>query len=138
MSRVLAWGFVSLIVLAPLIAVIPPVVSAGGQQGKFSEQRIRFARGVHSATVRGRVSRSRAILYKISAKRGQSMTVELEGDAKTRFDLSGPQDKDSIGQAMVSGESEWTGTLPDDGDYKIFVFTEDRVNAPFTLKVSIK
>ena len=53
------------------------------------------------------------------------MTVKLDGDAKTSFDLSGP--KDSSGQAIASGETEWAGKLPDDGDYKIFVFTEDRV-----------
>ena len=101
MRKVLACAFVSLIVLTSLI---PTVVRAGGPQGSFSEQRIRFARGAHSATLRGQVSRSKAILYQVGPKRGQSMTLRLEGDAKTRFDLSGP--KDSSGQAMVSGETE--------------------------------
>jgi hypothetical protein len=133
MRKALACTFVGLIVLALLV---PAVVHAGGPQGSFSEQRIRFARGAHRATLRGRVSRSKAILYKVGAKRGQSMTVRLDGDAKTRFDLSGP--KDSSGQAMASGETEWSGTLSDDGDYEIFVFTEDRVNAPFTLTVTIE
>ena len=133
MRKVLACAFVSLVVLASLM---PAMVRADGSQGNFSEQRIRFARGAHSATLRGQVSRSKAILYKVGAKRGQSMTVRLEGDAKTKFDLSGP--KDSSGQAMVSGETEWSGTLPEDGDYKIFVFTEDRVNAPFTVTVTIE
>jgi len=116
--------------------LIPNVVRAGAPQGSFIEERIRFARGAHSASLRGQVSRSKAILYKVGAKRGQSMTLKLEGDAKTRFDLSGP--KDSSGQSMASGETEWSGTLPDDGDYKILVFTEDRTNAPFTLTVSIE
>jgi hypothetical protein len=123
----------NLIVVALLI---PNVVRAGAPQGSFTEERIRFAKGAHSASVRGQVSRSKAILYKVGAKRGQSMTLKLEGDAKTRFDLSGP--KDSSGQSMASGETEWSGTLPDDGDYKILVFTEDRTNAPFTLTVSIE
>ena len=39
---------------------------------------------------------------------------------------------------MASSETEWTGKLPDDGDYKIFVFTQDRVKAPFTLKIAVK
>jgi hypothetical protein len=133
MRKVFACAIVSLIVLKLLI---PDVVLAGRSQGSFAERRIRFARGAHTATVRGQVSRSRAILYKVGAKSGQAMTVTLEGDAKTRFDLSGP--KDSSGQAIVSGETEWSGTLPDDGDYKIFVFTEDRVNAPFTVTITIK
>lgn len=116
--------------------LVPNVTRAGAPQGSFTEERIRFAKGAHSASLRGQVSRSKAILYKVGAKRGQSMTLKLEGDAKTRFDLSGP--KDSSGQSMASGETEWSGTLPDDGDYKILVFTEDRTNAPFTLTVSIE
>jgi hypothetical protein len=76
------------------------------------------------------------MLYVVGAKAGQTMTVTLDGDAKTSFDLSGP--KDSSGQAMASSETEWTGKLPDNGDYKIFVFTQDRVKAPFTLKIAVK
>lgn len=133
MRKVFACTFAGLIVLASLV---PAAVRAGAPQGGLSEQRVRFARGAHSATLRGRVSRHRAMLYKVGAKRGQSMTVVLDGDAKTRFDLSGP--KDSSGQAMASGETEWSRALPDDGDYKIFVFTEDRVNAPFTLRVKVE
>jgi len=125
-------GYVSLIALALLI---PNAFAARGQ-GSFTEQRIRFARGSNSASMRGEVSRAKAILYRVGAKRGQSMTVQLEGDAKTKFDLSGP--KDSSGQSMASGETEWSGKLPDDGDYKILVFTEDRTNAPFTLTVTIQ
>jgi hypothetical protein len=133
MRKMLESAFVSLIVVA---SVTSAVVHAGGPQGSFSEQRISFARGAHSATLRRKVSRYKAKLYKVGAKSGQSMTVRLEGDAKTRFDLSGP--KDRSGQEMASGETEWSGTLPDDGDYKIFVFTEGRVNAPFTVAVTIE
>ncbi len=133
MRKVLAYAFIGFTVLASLA---PGAIRAGGSQGSFSEQRIRFPRGANSATLRGRVSRSKAMLYTVGAKAGQSMTVALDGDAKTRFDLSGPKDKS--GQTMASGETEWSGRLPDNGDYKIFVFTEDRVNAPFTLKVTIE
>ena len=133
MRKVLACAFVSLVFVASLTTA---VVSVGRTQGSFSEQRIRFARGAHSATLRGKVSRSKAVLYKVGAKSGQSMTVRLEGDAKTRFDLSGP--RDNSGQAIASGQTEWSGTLPDDGDYKIFVFTEDRVNAPFTVTLTVE
>jgi hypothetical protein len=132
MKTLCAFAQVSLVILALILSA----GNAGSSQGSFSEQRIRFARGTNTASLKGRVSRSRAILYKIGAKGGQSMSVSLEGDAKTRFDLSGP--KDSSGQAMASGETDWSGTLPADGDYKIFVFTEDRANAPFTITVTIQ
>jgi hypothetical protein len=122
--------------LALLVSASQGLGSKGELQGSFSEQRIQFARGSHSATVRGRVRQDKAVLYKVSAKAGQSMAITLDGDAKTRFDLSGP--KDESGQSMASGETEWTGRLPDDGAYKILVMTEDRVDAPYTLTVTIK
>jgi hypothetical protein len=133
MTRMLAYTFIGLIVLASSAA---SAVGADESRGTFSAQRVHFARGAHGATLRGQVSRDEARLYIVGAKAGQSMTVKLDGDAKTSFDLSGP--KDSSGQAMASGETECAGTLPDDGDYKIFVFTEDRVKAPFTLEIIVE
>ncbi len=112
------------------------LVTKAELQGTFSEQRVRFARGANSSTVRGRVRQDKAVLYKVGAKAGQSMEVTIDGDSKTRFDLSGPKDKN--GQSLASGETEWSGTLTDDGDYKIFVITDDRVDAPYTLTVTIK
>jgi hypothetical protein len=125
-----------LIGLTMLACVAPAAERSRKPQASFSENRIHFARGAHGATLRGRVSRDKALLYTIGARAGQSMTVRLEGDAKTRFDLSGRKDRN--GQAMASGETEWTGTLPRDGDYRIFVFTEDPVVAPFRLSVTVK
>jgi hypothetical protein len=125
-----------LVGLTVVVCLLAGTARAATPQRSSSEQRIRFARGTHSETLRGRVSRDTAMLYIVGAKAGQSMTVTLDGDAKTRFDLSGP--KDTSGQAMASGETAWSGTLPDDGDYKIFVFTEDHATAPFTLTVSVK
>jgi hypothetical protein len=111
-------------------------LSHASAQGAFAEQRVRFTKGHNSATLRGRVSQRKAILYIVGAKAGQSMTVSLDGDAKTRFDLSGPKDKS--GQTMANGESEWSDTLPDNGDYRILVFTDSRVASPFTLKITIE
>jgi len=126
----------ALIALTVVVFMLVEMTLAAAPQRRFSQQRIRFARGTHSETVRGKVSRDAAMLYIVGAKAGQSMTVTLDGDAKTRFDLSGH--KDTSGQAISSGETEWSGTLPDDGDYKIFVFTEGNATAPFTLTVGIK
>jgi hypothetical protein len=107
-----------------------------GAQGTFAEQHVRFPKGHNSATLRGRVSQRKAILYIVGAKAGQSMTVSLDGDTKTRFDLSGPKDKS--GQTMANGATEWSDTLPDTGDYRILVFTDSRVVSPFTLKITIE
>ncbi|MFO1155144.1 MAG: hypothetical protein U1E42_16000 [Rhodospirillales bacterium] len=125
-------------VAGTLVAGMMAVGAAGlaSAQGTFAEHRVRFAPGAHAATVEGVVSREAAALYKVGARGGQSMTVSLDGDAKTVFDLSGPKDKS--GQAMASSATEWEGTLPDNGDYTIFVFTQNRSKSPFTLKISIQ
>ncbi len=107
-----------------------------GAQGTFSEQRVRFPKGHNSATLRSQVSQRKAILYVVGAKAGQTMTVSLDGDTKTRFDLSGPKDKD--GQTMANGVTEWSDTLPDTGDYRVLVFTDSRVASPFRLKITIE
>jgi len=107
-----------------------------GAQGAFTERRVRFPKGHNSATLRGQVSQRKAILYIVGAKAGQTMTVSVDGDAKTRFDLSGPKDKD--GQTMANGATEWSDTLPDTGDYRILVFTDSRVASPFALKITIE
>src|SRR5260370_15224401 len=107
-----------------------------GAQGTFSEQRVRFPKGHNSATLRSQVSQRKAILYVVGAKAGQTMTVSLDGDTKTRFDLSGPKDKDS--QTMANGVTEWSDTLPDTGDYRVLVFTDSRVASPFRLKITIE
>lgn len=125
-----------LITLAMLVWLLSGTPGSTNSQRRFSEQRIRFPRGTNSQILHGRVSQDSAMIYIVGAKAGQSMMVMLDGDAKTRFDLSGPGD--TSGQAMASGETTWSGTLADDGDYKIFVFTDDRATAPFALTVSIK
>src|SRR5215471_7563026 len=123
--------------LTALVSLVPLAIGAGEPQKGFAEQRVRFARGEKTATLRGSVTQKQAMQYLVGAKAGQTLTVNLDSDAKTRFDLSGPKDKN--GQAMADGATEWSGTLPDDGDYKIFVFTDDRdVQAPFTLKITIE
>lgn len=134
MTRMAKW---TLIGLAALASWSPVAGSAGETQGSFFQQRVHLARGAHDATLQGQVSQNEAILHLIGAKAGQTMTVTLDGDdAKTSFELSGP--KDSSGQAKASSETEWTGTLPDNRDYKIFVFAQHRVKAPFTLKIALK
>jgi hypothetical protein len=132
MIRMLRHTFIGL-TAASLAAV---TVGAGETRSTFSEQRVHFAPGAHGATLQGQVTQNEAMFYIVRAKAGQSMTVKLDGDAKTAFDLSGP--KDSSGQAMASSETEWAGKLPDNGDYKIFVFAEDRVKATFTLKITVE
>ena len=64
MRKEIANTFVSLLLIAFLTQAM---VAMAGPQGSFSERRIRFARGAHSATLRGKVSRSKAILYKVGA-----------------------------------------------------------------------
>ncbi len=121
--------------IAVLAALAAATITTAAAQGTFSEERVHFARGTHGTAVQGQVSRDEAVVYVIGAKAGQAMTVQLDGDAKTSFDVAGP--KDGAAQAMASGETEWSGKLPDSGDYRILVLTQSRVASPFTLRLTI-
>lgn len=122
--------------LAALAALAATTVASAVAEGSFAGERVRFARGAHGTTLHGQVTRDEAVVYVIGARAGQAMTLHLDGDAKTSFDLAGP--KDSSGQAMASGETDWSGRLPDGGDYRILVLTQSRAKAPFSLQVTIE
>ena len=87
-TRMLRCTSMGLTVLASLAAV---TVGAGETRGTFSERRVHFAPGAHGATLQGQVTQNEAMFYIVRAKAGQLMTVKLDGDAKTSFDLSGPR-----------------------------------------------
>mgnify|MGYP002737566814 CR=1 FL=1 len=122
--------------IAALGVLAVAMLTAAAAPGSFAEERVHFAHGAHGTTLHGQVTRDEAVVYVIGAKAGQAMTLHLDGDAKTSFDLAGP--KDSSGQAMASGETEWSGKLPEGGDYRILVLTQSLAKAPFSLQVTIE
>jgi hypothetical protein len=122
-----------LIVLALLTAIIS---LAHAQQDQT--RRVRFARGKHSAILKGGVIRGTRNRYLLGASAGQTMTVHITSvEANAVFIIYAPNGKALEGTDEEKDVTDWTGTLPETGDYVIEV-GGTRGNATYTLKVTVK
>lgn len=102
-------------------------------------QRIRFAKGTHSGTVKGRVAGYAVKDYVVGAREGQTMTINLTA-SKAYFVIYSINGR---GNDMLETR-EWSDVLQESGDYVIRVFmmrNEARRKGAadnYTLKVSIQ
>ncbi|MDH4115480.1 MAG: hypothetical protein OEU89_08410, partial [Burkholderiaceae bacterium] len=104
---------------------------------------LHFAKGASSATVKGSLTGSKTIDYKLRARAGQTMTVSLKtANTANYFNVLPPGSKDvAIFVGSTSG-NEWTGQLEADGEYTVRVYlmrSAARRNeaANFTLTVGV-
>ncbi len=108
-----------------LAAVLMPgsATSAAVQDVRAERvERVRFARGASSATVRGRIQGYRMVDYLVNARAGQRMTVRLQTPGRfTYFVVRGPESDENLYDA-TSTERTANLTLPETGDYRIRVF----------------
>jgi hypothetical protein len=103
------------------------------------KQKIRFARGSSSATVRGTVVRGDRDRYYLAAKKGQTMSVKItseEDNAVFQIYLPG-EEKALPGAEDGDDAKDWSGELPSDAEY-VIVVGGTRGNASYSLKVSIE
>ncbi len=120
----------ALLVAAILLAMIP--LSASAQTG--STRRVRFQKGRSTAVLKGAVVRGTEDRFILGASRGQTMTVRVTSvEDNAYFEIFAP----NSGRSMGSGEAEWSGELPRNGDYTI-VISPTRGNATYTLEITIR
>jgi hypothetical protein len=101
---------------------------------KPATRRLQFKRGMSSATVTGKVSIALPDTYLVGARAGQVMTVTLTAPRKVvRFLVMSPTTRNLV----ADNAREWTGTLPETGDYYIIVDSDER-NSTYSMTVSIK
>jgi len=101
-------------------------------------KRVRFAKGTHTATLKGAVIRATKDKYLLGARAGQTMTVSITAlEQNAVFYIAGPDGSTLAGAEDESDITNWTGELPDSGDYSIYV-SPTRGNASYTLKLTIK
>jgi hypothetical protein len=106
---------------------------------------VQFAKGAHSAAVKGTFKGYDSINYTLVAKAGQTMTVNISGSSNANFNVYAPGDVPGQAEAMGTGyvDEKWQGTLPASGMYTIQVY-QMRASArrgeavPHTLSVSIR
>ena len=101
---------------------------------KPATRRLQFKRGTSSATVTGKVSIALPDTFLVGARAGQVMTVKLTAGRKAvRFLVMSPTTRNLV----ADNAREWTGTLPETGDYYIIVDSDER-NSNYSMTVSIK
>jgi len=93
-------------------------------------KQLRFARGRTTAVVRDGIKLCTSHDYYFRARRGQRMSVHLVAGKKTSFTVYAPTDR------ISEGVWDWTGELPEDGEYQISIGTD--VTARYTLEVTIR
>ena len=101
---------------------------------KPATRRLQFKPGTSSATVTGKVSIALPDTYLVGARAGQVMTVKLTAVRKAvRFLVMSPTTRNLV----ADNAREWSGTLPETGDYYIIVDSDER-NSTYSMIVSIK
>ncbi len=105
---------------------------------------VQFAKGTSASVVKGVVKGSSNEDYVLRAAGGQTMSVKLSAKSTlVYFNVL----KKGAAEAMFVGSSEgknnWSGSLPEGGDYIVRVYTmgkgkEPGHTTPFSLNISIK
>ena len=99
-------------------------------------KRVRFARGRTTAVLKNSVVRGTVDRYLLGARKGQQIIVHITSvENNAVFDIYTPQGGTLVGEGEDS--TDWSGTLPEDGDYIIEV-GGTRGNATYTLEVTIR
>ena len=112
----------------------------GGQTAapKGKTQRVRFARGRTTTVLHGSVVRGTQDRYILGARAGQTMIVHITSREKNAvFTILGPDATALQGAEEGADAIDWTGELPLNGDYSIWV-GPTRGNATYTLEVTIR
>jgi hypothetical protein len=120
------------LVLATLLLSTVVIVSA--QRGTSIVSRISFARGRTTAVLRGTVHRGMSHDYLLKARGGQNMSVHLTARGGVSFDILSPAGD------LLAQSKDWSGELPQSGDYRINVLpdTTTERTISYTLEVTVR
>ncbi|HLM61160.1 MAG TPA: hypothetical protein VK308_10165 [Pyrinomonadaceae bacterium] len=106
-----------------------------------SKQQVRFAKGATSATFRGvlKGQPQRYADYIVRAAAGQTMEVKLIGETKAEFVIFKPKTLENLSL----GDKEWSGELPESGDYTVRVilnrnFARRGVKTDYRVQISVQ
>lgn len=108
----------------------------GAQADEF--RRIKFAKGKTSITISGAVLRDEVNTYIVKARRGQRMSVKVSSTENNAvISILDTAFEYIKGVGEMDNRTDWSGKLPESGDYKIEV-APTRGNASYRLTISIK
>ena len=109
------------IVMASALLPVPLAGAAAQEVRPDREQRVQFARGASSATVRGRIRGYELHDYLVNAREGQRMTVQFGARGRfTYFIVRAPGAEENLFDG--TGNEPARLTLPASGNYRIRVY----------------
>jgi hypothetical protein len=124
----------ALTLMALLLATTMAALAA--QTG--TTRRVRFPRGRTTAVLKGAVVRGTTDRYLLGASAGQTMTVHITSRERNAvFQIYAPGGVALDGAEPGMDATDWSGDLPQSGDYVIEV-GGTRGNASYTLEVTIR
>jgi hypothetical protein len=116
---------------------IPAPATAAPAPAPDAPQRISFAAGATSGGVDGAVVRGTEQRYLLGAAAGQRMHIQIDAlEHNAVFALLDPAGQALSGAEPGADATDWSGTLPDTGDYQIVVGAT-RGNATFRIDITI-
>ena len=118
-------------VASPANAAPPPAAQCRGTDRAVTRQ-VSFARGRTTAVIKNTVRLCTSHEWVLRARGGQTMTVHLVAGRKTSFTVQSP----SGTVEGADGVKDWSGVLPENGDYVIIIGTD--ATAAYTLEVTIR
>lgn len=106
-----------------ILALAEPVLAADKLPSPRTE-RVTFAKGASSATLKGTLKGGADVDYLVRAAAGQTLQVKLQGtNPQNDFNVLPPGSADvAMYVSSTTGERSWSGVLPTDGDYAIRVY----------------
>ena len=110
------------------------------------DERVQFASGASSTTIKETITGRESVNYKLNAKAGQSMVVVLNTDNASNYFNVFAAGKAPGDEALFIGSTQggrYAGTLPEDGEYTVQVFlmrnaARRNEKANYTLEIEIK
>ena len=108
------------------------------------QERVNFAKGASSATIKGAIKGDATTDYRVRAAAGQKLDVRLDGGTTMiEFNVLPPGSKDvAMYSSNMTGNRVYSGVLPADGDYAVRVFLTRPAarrgeSSKFTLSVGV-
>jgi hypothetical protein len=129
--------------VAVIVAVIPLItIPAEADLKNPIQERVSFAKGASSATIKGQLKGDETVDYVLRASAGQTLTVTPEtSHGANYYNVLPPNSTDA---AMFIGQfgGDFKGILPTDGDYTIRVYlmrsaARRNESSNYTLTVSV-
>lgn len=119
-----------------MLLIMAATLHASAQHGYRVTKRLAFKKGQVSTVVRGAIPNTlEGHEYVVRARQGQTMSLKLTSLKKgILFSIWAPNG-DMIGEE--TGQRQWSGELPEAGDYRIIINTETDGVARYKLEVQI-